>query len=151
MVEVEVRGAGVADELEQRDDGVGRPPGDELACSEPAERGVQVIQALADPPPGHAPREVRAVLLWRPHIRRHHLPGGARRRRQRWVVLHPEVPPEPHHAPHPGVPAAHGRGRDRHGRPIQESPVQETPSSWIKSSKARQDTVRPITGREFRD
>lgn len=139
MVEEEVRGAGVADELEQRDDGVRGPPGDELAGAEPLERGFQVLQALAEPPPRHTPREVRAILFRRPHVRRHHLSGGARRRRQRRVVLHPEVPPEPNHALHPGVPAAHRRGRDRHGRtnPIQEPPLQETLAPRIKGPSGK--------------
>ena len=119
MVEEEVRGAGVADELEQRDDRVGRPPRDELAGAEAVERGLQVLEALAEPPAGDAAREVGAVLLGRPDVGRHDLPGGARRGRQRRVVLHPEVPPEPDDALHPGgggVPAAHRRGRDRHGQ-----------------------------------
>ena len=120
MVEEEVRGAGVADELEQRDDRVGRPPRDELAGAEAVERGLQVLEALAEPPAGDAAREVGAVLLRRPDVGRHDLPGGARRGRQRRVVLHPEVPPEPDDALHPGggggVPAAHRRGRDRHGQ-----------------------------------
>jgi hypothetical protein len=109
MIEVDVRGAGVADQLEQRDGGVGRPPRDKLSRPKAAERGVQVVQALADPPPGYAAGVVRALLLWRPDVRRHHLPTGTRRRRERRVVLHPEVPPEPHHDPHRRVPAAQGR------------------------------------------
>lgn len=142
MIEVDVRGAGVADQLEQRDGGVGRPPRDKLSRPKAAERGVQVVQALADPPPGYAAGVVRALLLWRPDVRRHHLPTGTRRRRERRVVLHPEVPPEPHHDPHRRVPAAQGRGRDRHGAwwwagggPIQELVSKKPPVSLDRQER----------------
>jgi hypothetical protein len=60
-----------------------------------------VLQALAEPPPGHPAGVVGPVLLWRPHVRRHDLPGRPSGRRQRRVVLHTQVSPEPDHRPHP--------------------------------------------------
>lgn len=56
-----------------------------------------MVEALAEPPPGHPPRVERPLLLRSPYVQGHHRPCP-HPSSQGWVVLHPQVPSEPYYA-----------------------------------------------------
>lgn len=94
MVEDELSSAGGPDNLEQARDVVGRSLGEQTSSKAP-EGGVQVRQAVLEPPPGNPARVVRALFLGGPDEERQHRTAGPDGGGQGWVVLHPEIPTEP--------------------------------------------------------
>lgn len=97
MVEEEVGSFGAVEEVEEGRGGVRGAAIEEGGGAEGAEGGVEVAEALGEPPAGDAAGVEGALLLGGPDEHRDDV-ASAHRSRQRRVVFHAEVAPEPHDA-----------------------------------------------------
>lgn len=96
MIEEELRSTSGFNDIDKSRNGVGGSLGDEEGA-EASERGIEMGEALLEPPSGDPAGIVVALLLRRPDEDGND-GAGPDAGGQSWVILYPEIPSEPDYA-----------------------------------------------------